>query len=264
MTGSDKLRCCNGFCEWWPESRYCFGSTRSQVRILSPRSVTPRVLGEAGNPFFLPARESAREQGLSGLAFSPVGHGSVVAGVRAIRFDQGARSEFLLHLLQPFVCAERLRACRHRRASVGDGRPPLRGRRGCGGQGSSPAAAVAGHSSASMRAEVSPMPPRAAARPARHSGELVFGGCRSNFKSARPCGRSSAGVAGARHGARPAPGLLRVGPIWVSAMLAADGLILTTFHKPYRRNVSHSCRLPLPCVPPCAASCCTSPPISQP
>ena len=130
--------------------------------------------------------------------------------------------------------------------------------------GASPAAAVAGHSSAPMRAEVSPMPPRAAARPAGHSGELVFGGCRSNFKSARPCGGSSAGVAGARHGARPAPGLLRAGPIWVSAMLAADGLILSTFHKPDRRNVSHSRRLPLPCVPPCAASCCTSPPISPP
>jgi hypothetical protein len=62
-------------------------------------------------------------RGVSGLAFLPCGHGSVLAGVRSIRFDQGPRLEFLLHLLQSFVCAELLQACRHRRASVGDGRP---------------------------------------------------------------------------------------------------------------------------------------------
>ena len=62
-------------------------------------------------------------RGVSGLAFLPCGHGSVLVGVRSIRFDQGPRPEFLLHLLQSFVCAERLRVCRHRRASVGDGRP---------------------------------------------------------------------------------------------------------------------------------------------
>ena len=62
-------------------------------------------------------------RGISGLALLPCGHGSVLAGVRSIRFDQGPRPEFLLHLLQSFVCAELLQACRHRRASVGDGGP---------------------------------------------------------------------------------------------------------------------------------------------
>ena len=62
-------------------------------------------------------------RGVSGLAFLLCGNGSVLAGVRSIRFDQGPRPEFLLHLLQSFVCAELLQACRHRRASVGDGRP---------------------------------------------------------------------------------------------------------------------------------------------
>jgi len=62
-------------------------------------------------------------RGVSGLAFLPCGHGSVLAGVRSIRFDQGPGPEFLLHLLQSFVCAELLQACRQRRASVGDGRP---------------------------------------------------------------------------------------------------------------------------------------------
>jgi hypothetical protein len=57
-------------------------------------------------------------RGVSGLAFLPCGHGSVLAGVRSIRFDQGPRPEFLLHLLQSFVCAELLQACRHRTASV--------------------------------------------------------------------------------------------------------------------------------------------------
>ena len=73
---------------------------------------------------FLCLQEKVQEnRGVSRLAFLPCGHGSVLAGVRSIRFDQGPRSEFLLHLLHPFVCAERLRVCRHRRASVGDGRP---------------------------------------------------------------------------------------------------------------------------------------------
>ena len=61
--------------------------------------------------------------GFSGLAFLLCGHGSVLVGLRSIRFDQGPRPEFLLHLLQSFVCAELLQACRHRRDSVGDGRP---------------------------------------------------------------------------------------------------------------------------------------------
>jgi hypothetical protein len=62
-------------------------------------------------------------RGVSGLAFLPCGHGSVLAGVRSIRFDQGPRLEFLLHLLQSFAHVQLLRVCRHRRASVGDGRP---------------------------------------------------------------------------------------------------------------------------------------------
>ena len=99
--------------------------------------------------------------GFSGLAFFPCGHGSVLVGLRSIRFDQGPKPEFLLHLLQSFVCAEPLRVCRHRRASVGDGRPsachgcavacigqpppPSAPGPGLGwGQGRSPAAAVAG------------------------------------------------------------------------------------------------------------------------
>jgi hypothetical protein len=54
-----------------PEACTRFGSTRSQVRILSPRSVTPRVLGDAGNPFFSLARESAREQVAEARRSSP-------------------------------------------------------------------------------------------------------------------------------------------------------------------------------------------------
>jgi hypothetical protein len=105
--------------------------------------------------------------GFSGLAFLLCGHGSVLVGRRSIRFDQGPKPEFLLHLLQSFVCAEPLRVCRHRRAPVSDGcpsachgytvacigqppPPPLRVRCGGGGQGCSPAAAVAGHSPALM------------------------------------------------------------------------------------------------------------------
>ncbi len=74
--------------------------------------------------FFSCLQEKVQEnRGFSGLAFLPCGHGSVLAGVRSIRFDQGPRPEFLLHLLQSFVCAELLQACRHRRASVGSVRP---------------------------------------------------------------------------------------------------------------------------------------------
>ena len=75
-----------GFCR--------FGSTRSQVRILSPRLVTARVLGNTGNPFFLSARESARGQGVSGLALLTCGHRSVVAGVRTIRHEMGQSPSF--------------------------------------------------------------------------------------------------------------------------------------------------------------------------
>ena len=71
-----------------------FGSTRSQVRILSPRLVTARVLGNTGNPFFLSARESARGQGVSGLALLTCGHRSVVAGVRTIRHEMGQSPSF--------------------------------------------------------------------------------------------------------------------------------------------------------------------------
>jgi hypothetical protein len=62
-------------------------------------------------------------RGVSGLAFLLRGHGSVLVGLRSIRFDQGPKPEFLLHLLQSFVCAELLQACRHRRAPVSDGCP---------------------------------------------------------------------------------------------------------------------------------------------
>ena len=62
-------------------------------------------------------------RGGSGLAFLPCGRGSVLAGVRSIRFDQGPGSGFLLHLLQYFACVQLLRVCSHRRAPVGDGRP---------------------------------------------------------------------------------------------------------------------------------------------
>ena len=79
---------------WWPICQFGFGSTRSQVRILSPRLVIARVLGNTGNPFFLPARESAREQGVSGLALLLCGHGSVVAGVRTIRPEMGQSPSF--------------------------------------------------------------------------------------------------------------------------------------------------------------------------
>ena len=139
-----------------------FGSTRSQVRILSPRLVTARVLGNTGNPFFLSARESAREQGASGLALLTCGHGSVVAGVRTIRQEMGPEPEFLLHLLQTIAdvqpCGRTASSAGLRpaaavlqratalpwRASASRRRPPLRGRRcGGGGHGRSPAAAVA-------------------------------------------------------------------------------------------------------------------------
>ena len=59
----------------------------------------------------------------SGLAFLPRGHGSVLVGARSIRFDQGPRPEFLLHLLQSFAHVQLLRVCRHRRAPVGSGSP---------------------------------------------------------------------------------------------------------------------------------------------
>ena len=89
-----------------PCSQMGFGSTRSQVRILSPRLVTARVLGNVGNPFLLSARESAREQGVSGLALLTCGHGPVVAGVRTNRQEMGPEPEFLLHLLQTIAEAQ--------------------------------------------------------------------------------------------------------------------------------------------------------------
>jgi hypothetical protein len=125
-------------------------------------------------------------RGVSGLRLLPRGHWSALVGVRSIRFDQGPRSEFLLHLLQSFVCAELLQVCSHRRASVGDGRPSAC--HGCavacigqppppsapgpvlgGWQGRSPAAAVAGRLPASGVLGGGPRFPRAAARPVGHS-----------------------------------------------------------------------------------------------
>ena len=61
---------------FYSSGHYCLSSPRSQVRILSPRLVTARVLGNTGSPFFLCARESAREQGGSGLALLTCGHGA--------------------------------------------------------------------------------------------------------------------------------------------------------------------------------------------
>ena len=61
--------------------------------------------------------------GFSGLAFFPCGHGSVQVGLRSIRFDQGPKPEFLLHLLQSFARVQLLQVCRHRRAPVGSSRP---------------------------------------------------------------------------------------------------------------------------------------------
>ena len=74
-------------------------------------------------PFSCLQEKVQENRGFSGLAFLPCGHGSVLAGVRSIRFDQCPRPEFLLHLLQSFARVQLLRVCRHRRASVVDGRP---------------------------------------------------------------------------------------------------------------------------------------------
>ncbi len=74
--------------------------------------------------FFSCLQEKVQEnRGVSGFAFLSCGHGSALVGVRSIRFDQGPRPEFLLHLLQSFARVQLLQVCRHRRASVVDGRP---------------------------------------------------------------------------------------------------------------------------------------------
>ena len=74
--------------------------------------------------FFSCLQEKVQEnRGVSGLAFLPRGHGSVLVGARSIRFDQGPRPEFLLHLLQSIARVQLLRVCRHRRAPVGSGSP---------------------------------------------------------------------------------------------------------------------------------------------
>ena len=63
-------------------------------------------------PFSCLQEKVQENRGFSGLAFLPCGHGSVLAGVRSIRFDQCPRPEFLLHLLQSFARVQLLRVCR--------------------------------------------------------------------------------------------------------------------------------------------------------
>ena len=74
-------------------------------------------------PFSCLQEKVQENRGVSGLAFLPRGHGSVLVGARSIRFDQGPRPEFLLHLLQSIARVQLLRVCRHRRAPVGSGSP---------------------------------------------------------------------------------------------------------------------------------------------
>ena len=128
-------------------------------------------------PFSCLQEKVQENRGVSGLAFLPCGHGSVLAGVRSIRFDQGPRPAFLLHLLQSFAHVQLLRVCRHRRASVGGGRPPHPGpgpwigwlarfvARGCGG---------VAHLGCSWPG-FGPVWPRAAARAVTHFGPYLSG-----------------------------------------------------------------------------------------
>ena len=74
-------------------------------------------------PFSCLQEKVQENRGVSGFAFLSCGHGSALVGVRSIRFDQGPRPEFLLHLLQSIARVQLLRVCRHRRAPVGSGSP---------------------------------------------------------------------------------------------------------------------------------------------
>ena len=106
----------------------CFGSTRSQVRILSPRLVTVRVLGETGNPCFLTCkRKCKRNSPVTGLS-RVLGRPAAPVGGRwarkpVIDLPEAAR-DFLLHLLQLVAQEEG--------ASSAEGRrPPGGGDAGC-------------------------------------------------------------------------------------------------------------------------------------
>jgi hypothetical protein len=105
-----------------------FGSTRSQVRILSPRLVTVRVLGETGDPCFLTCKRKCKRNSPGAGLPRVLGRSAEHVGGRwarkpVIDLPEAAR-DFLLHFLQ--LVAQEADA-----SDAEQRRPPSGGDAGC-------------------------------------------------------------------------------------------------------------------------------------